>query len=147
MRTFVALMAGAAIMSVAVPASAEPPSTDPHEPVYAEFPPRFNAQGAHKHLPFVHGTRFYRRPEMLVHDVSVDAQEHSTDATYAVDAESVVTRLPGETVIVEPDGRTWHFKPTVTVDRNTAAWRYAVVRRGYPVPGYLLAKQPDVELP
>jgi hypothetical protein len=63
-----------------------------------------------------------------------------------LNAESTITRAPGETLIVEPDGAQWHLSPNVRIERGSGSYKYIVILRDTAMPSYLRAAAPDIDV-
>jgi hypothetical protein len=122
-----------------------PPAATP-DVRFVDFPSRIDPHGTHKHVAMRVGSVLFARRDVVAHETLTGRDGHAVDMAYPIDAESSITRLPGETLIVEPDGTTWHLSPTTRIDRSGEWWRHIVIPPGNPIPAYLRASKPDIDL-
>jgi hypothetical protein len=127
-------------------ASADQPQPSQHPEIrFVDFPPRIDPQGTHRHYPLAVGSLVFFRQGMRVREVSRDPKGESVESSRSIDAESTVTRLPDETLIVEPDGTRLHLQPDAIIDRSEPSRNYEIiiVPPGRMVPAYLKSVKPD----
>jgi hypothetical protein len=137
------LLVSLMVAPVCVLAQQASPSPDTR---YVDFPRRIDPSGTHKHIPLRAGSVLFGRQEIVIHQIIVDRKGHSVDDAYIIDAASSITRLRGETLVVEPDGTTWHLSASARVDRTSPAWGHVVIPPGKPIPAYLQSSKPDIDL-
>jgi hypothetical protein len=90
------------------------------------------------------GSRVYYRPAIVMRQVIRSRSAGVMEQAFLVDAASTITRLRGETFVVEPDGTKWHLSPIVVIDRSARSYKYVVVPPDVAVPAYLKPVPPDV---
>lgn len=90
------------------------------------------------------GSRLYFRPQLVIRQLIRSRAAGVVEQAILVDAASTITRLGGETLVVEPDGSKWHPSPIATVERSARAYKYVVVDPESPMPDYFRSARPDV---
>jgi hypothetical protein len=113
---------------------------------FVDFPLRIDPYGQYKHIPMQLGSRLFFRPGILARQTLTSRQGKRVEQVFVLDGESFITRAPGETLIVEPDGTKWHLSPRVQIERSTRSYKYVVIPPDRPLPQYLRSVGADIEV-
>jgi hypothetical protein len=111
---------------------------------YVDFPATIDPDHSHRHVAMKLGSRVYYRPGITIRQVIRSRSAGVVEQAVLVDAASTITRLRGETFVVEPDGSKWHLSPVATIDHSGRSYKYVVIPPGAPLPDYLKAVPADV---
>lgn len=142
----------AAVVMLGVASATQEPDAAPQSPApevrYVDLPARLDPLGTHKHVALQVGSRVYVRSGIRIREISSGPDGRTAEHSEELDAASRITRLPGETLVVEPDGTKRHFAVDAIIDRSEPARNYTIViiPPGRPVPAYLRAVKPDLEV-
>lgn len=113
---------------------------------YVTFPAAIDPDHLHRHVLMQRGSRLYHRPQIVMRQMIRSRAAGDVEQVILVDAASVITRLPGETLVVEPDGSKWRLSPVAAVRHGERLYKYVVIPPNVPVPDYLRSVRPDVDV-
>lgn len=111
---------------------------------YVDFPAAIDPGRTHRHIAMKVGSRLYYRPQLVIRQLIRSRTSGVVEQAILVDAASTITRLGGETLVVEPDGSKWRLSPVATIQRGAGAYKYVVIDPDVPLPGYLRSRPADV---
>lgn len=136
-----------AVLLLSPPPSPEAaPATSVRDIRYVDFPASIDPLGEHRHVPLEVGSRVYLRRSLRVRELSRTSGGLTFEHTEAVDAASRITRLPNDTLVVEPDGTQRRFTADAVIDRSDPSrnFRIVVIPPDVPIPAYLRDAKPVI---